>query len=300
MFLKTLSQPIDGRADSVTSLFVRRSVHYAFFPSCGIERGAPVVPEPNEGTEDSRTGEQNDDIDMPDAAAISGSSARGDDLDASPNPDAGLTETSQEDGPSTHRGVIDDLVPTPGTASMGAMKKSLVRKRSASSSLPAGLPPPETSSALQLVHVDDDHDDSDWSRKRPRTIYDLDTVNGQGGERASGVELESSGENQMVVGSPSISATSGRSTREDARTESSSSTKVTIWTNFEGGEYKELEGVKCNTNEAVMVVLQGLEAQCKCFPSTNTGRGIGHDECYAFATSLGGANRVYVTKHEEL
>ncbi|KAA8622017.1 DUF3723 domain-containing protein [Pyrenophora tritici-repentis] len=319
MFLKTLSQPINGCADSVTSLFVRRSVHHAFFPSCEIESEAPVVSEPDEGTDGIRTREHNGDIDMPDAAAADRSNVRGDDFNASPNPDAGSSKTSQESGLSTNQGndfdacpnpdagstetlqegdlstnqgVRDDLVLTTSTASMGAMKKSLIRKRPTSSISSERTSPPAPSLALQLVNVDEN--DPVWTRKRPRTAYELETIEGQ-----SVVEHASGGENQTVVESPSVSLTSGKSAREDAHAENSNSTEVTIWADFEG-DYKELEGFRCNSSEEVEGVLQRLQAQCPCYPSTRTGRGIMPSECYEYARSSDGGNRVYVTIDVEL
>ncbi|RYN74723.1 hypothetical protein AA0120_g12233 [Alternaria tenuissima] len=297
LFLKTLSQPISSCADSVTSLFVRRSVHHAFFSSWKIESAAPVVSEPNEGTDGTRAGEQNSDINMSDAAAADQDSARGDQVNASPNPDAGSTETPQEANPSTSREVRDDPVSTPSTASMGATKKSLVRRRSASSSPLGRTSPPASSSALQLVNVDDNN--PGWANKRPRTAYDQETVGGQGsGEHASGGERMSGVENQMVVASPNALFTSGESTREDAHADSSASTEVTIWIGVEG-EYKELEGIRCNSSQQVEEVLRELQEKNDYFPSTSMGRGIMASECYEYATILEGSNRVYFTLWDE-
>jgi hypothetical protein len=115
----------------------------------------------------------------------------------------------------------------------------------------------------------------------------------------SGGELEGGGENQIAVEFPSVSFTSGTSSREDAHAESSSSREVTIWTDLEG-EYKELKGIKCNSSQQVEAVLLTLQAQHECFPSTSRGRGILASECYGRATSSEGDNRVYVTMDVEL
>ncbi|KAJ4329996.1 hypothetical protein N0V95_010118, partial [Ascochyta clinopodiicola] len=69
LFLTTLSQPVQGRARSVTSLFVRKSVYDAFFPPLAIKASEPVASSPNEGTDGAGVGEPYGDVDMPDVAA---------------------------------------------------------------------------------------------------------------------------------------------------------------------------------------------------------------------------------------
>jgi hypothetical protein len=288
MFLKTLSQPINGCANSVTSLFVRRSVHHAFFPPCRIESEAPVVSEPSGNSGDAGARQQNDDIDMPDAAASNRSSPERDGLDAEPDPEAGLTETLQEGGPSSNRGVGDDLLSTPSTASMVVAKTDLVRKRSTSSSSPGGPLPPAPSSALQLTVFDE----SGWSRKRPRTTHNSNTVGGQSDdEHTGGSELESGGENQMVISSPSMLLTSGESLREDAHADSSDPRGVAIWKGVDG-KYEEVEGIRCTSFQQLKAELQQL---LEYDTSDSDGRGLRAEECWKRATSLGGDRRVYVT-----
>jgi hypothetical protein len=246
------------------------------------------VSEPSGNSGDAGARQQNDDIDMPDAAASNRSSPGRDGLDAEPDPEAGLTETLQEGGPSSNRGVGDDLLSTPSTASMVVAKTDLVRKRSTSSSSPGGPLPPAPSSALQLTVFDE----SGWSRKRPRTTHNSNTVGGQSDdEHTGGSELESGGENQMVISSPSMLLTSGESLREDAHADSSDPRGVAIWKGVDG-KYEEVEGIRCTSFQQLKAELQQL---LEYDTSDSDGRGLRAEECWKRATSLGGDRRVYVT-----
>lgn len=296
MFFAILSQPIDSSAESVTSLFIRKSVFSAFFPAWSMQGKARDVPEPKQGTNSTGTGEQDGDIDMSDAAATDRGSAGRDDADASLNQNADSTETAPGSVHSTPRGVEDSAVPRNG--STDAKRKRSVSRSSASSSPSTGPALLSPSSALQLVRVEESG--AGWARKRPRTAYILDTVGNQsGGEHASAGEPESGEETQMAVDSPTGSFASGRSEWEGAHAASQSRTEVTIWMNLEG-EYKELEGLTCRSGEEVEEKVLKLQAEYSCYPSTSEGRGILLSECYNYATGSGGDNRVYVTIDDEL
>jgi len=341
LFLKTLSQPINSCADSVTSLFVRRSVHHAFFPLWKIESATPAASEPSDGidaastrepngdvdmsdapagdggADDARARERSSDIGMSDAPAGHGSNARGADVDASPNPDAESTEIPQEGNLFIARELTDDSRPALSTVSTVTRKRNLVRRHSVSYSPPA---PPVPSSALQLVDVDNSGRFS--PRKRPRIVLDLESA-----EQSSNVDMpdapagDGSNARDDVSASPNPddngrfssrkqprtasdlesaeSHGSGKSSQEDAHAESSNAAEVTVWLGLEG-KYKECEGTRCNSSQQVEAVLRRLHSEHKCFSSNSEGRGITPEECYDYATSSEGDNRVYVTLWEEL
>lgn len=180
MFLKILFQPVHGRAVSVTSLFVRKSVHQAFFPTWNITYGASIVSEPEEEANCSRTGEQTNDVDMTDdaisnwkehtdgfmarnqqgdvdmtdIAAVSRSS-QGDDANRLPYLHAGPTKKPQKATLSSNREVRDDLANVPNTVSTGAINESPPKMSTFHFGIPASALPSARPLALQLVSATD-------------------------------------------------------------------------------------------------------------------------------------------------
>ncbi|EUC39552.1 hypothetical protein COCMIDRAFT_31295, partial [Bipolaris oryzae ATCC 44560] len=214
MFIKTLLQPVDGYADSVTSLFVRKSVHQAFFPSWKIAREAPIVSEPKEDVNSNRTEEQTDDVDMRDAAAsspkegtdgvmarqqngdtdmidttaVSRSSQRGDRVDGFPYLHAGSTKTPQEGNPIMNEEVRGGLAIAMNTASTGLINESSQKRSFAHSNTAAGTLPPAPPLALQLVRATDARLST---TKRTRTDNDRGNIKDRNGsEHATGANTQ--------------------------------------------------------------------------------------------------------------
>lgn len=305
MFLTIFRQPVEGRGNSVSSLFVRRSVFYAFFPDSG------------NGIRDSGTYDRSDgpigtkaidaDVDMLQPNdGLDGRTFNG----HFSEPESDTDMDSTEPVPETATPMLGnfgmemreafDRESTRAVAEI-AHEEKRTRQSSVYSTSSDDHDAPGTASALQLLEPQS-HDQPGFVEhegKHQRTAYVLASTEGHGQEEDYPMESASKvleevhkdvEVSQTLLDLPQNAPSLVTSLEQVNETNAIQKVPIIVYTDFNGG-WEEI--ARCSNQEEVEDVVAQCKEQTYCYPATKDGRGIMISECYDYA--INGDGCVYIT-----
>jgi hypothetical protein len=297
MFLEVFMRPLCGRGKSVSSLFVRRSVFWTFFP----------FPIPKSGGADSTGDRPSNNNASAEAVDADGDVVLPDRNSSVHSPQASEagSDTSMQ---STEAPVAASFTVTHPVSNIASIKRK-VRRLSTSST--SASEPPQTSWDLQIYQL------NTWARKRPR-IEDVHVPDGS-------VAREGTASTPTALASAVLIQTALQSVNEVDNDLEASPLRLELPSNspsppgaaaqpFSGvnppGEvtvvvYGDLdhktpgkEVARCSNRQEVEETVNWYLAQYPCYLTTRARRAIMRSECYDLAISGDGC--VYLTIDPDL
>lgn len=274
MFLTTFAQSIQGRRQSVSSLFVRRSVYFAFFPSCRFDVQESSVPVQSGSPMNISVADTNE--------------------HTVPNSDEGNlgahgTYSLEREASRIHR-TPERRSPTGNLHSTTASQIAIL---SDTKEIIPNYPSSHKSFHPKIdinAAIESPIDTRNWARKRPRTSYALNHV-----------YLQQQDDGRLSFPHHSLSHDDAQrslpATQEKTSTDMEAVLIPVIVYGDLNGRWEEIG--RCTKEEDLEQLFRTLEATyTHCYTSTDKGRGLLLSESYDLAVR--GDHKVYITIVEEL